>query len=513
VLLQTAVDGFSAPDRASMQVLLLLALAAAAAVALHAAELKLFSDLAQRLSVKNTRALFDHVRALPMDFFSYREPEWIVGVLESNRHVAALICEAQGPAFTGIIGLPVLFLLMLHYDSLAAASILAGGVAVAAAERLQRERRSGLFRLARSARSQSDAYAELQLARIESLKIGGRAEETMGSLTGFQALAIEAEQGWNAMLARAKGLRTLVLSLSLSCLLALLAGKFGAGDLTAGGMAALWVLGTAFLQATAQWAGAGETAGALRDALVQQEDVASTTPETPARVSYANASTMIGAALLEARSLSFGYSRWRPPVIDGVSLTLMQGAETGILALPGSGASTLVRLLTGMQEPWTGEVLLQGTPVRALPGDVLAQALALVTRDGILFEGTVRDNVCLWDEQVSDATLAAALEDACIADVLARREGGHLHWVAPGGANFSGGERQRLLIARALVRAPRLLILDNATDLLDLSLEAQVRTRLRQRGCAALIVSQRLDTLQSCQQILMLKHGRLLRQA
>ena len=513
VLLQYTVDGLSEPAVPSWFHLVMFALAAAVAVGLHTAELQLLSGVAQRLSVKNTLALFEHIKKLPMDFFNYRAPEWIVGVLESKRHVAALICGTHGATFAGVIAFPVLFLAMAHYDRLAAASALACAVAITVAERLQRQRRSSLFCLAHTARSQSDGYSETQLARIESLKLGGRAEETLGSLTGFQALAIEAEQEQNAALARARAARTLALSLSLSGLLALLARNLGAEELTAGGMAAFWVLATAFLHAVTQWAGAGEGAGALRDALMQHEDIASTEPETSVGASHAHASPAADAVLLEARSLSFGYNRAQPPVIDAVSLTLGEGGETGILALPGSGASTLVRLLTGMQEPWNGDVLLQRAPIRALPGRFLAQVLALVTRDGFLFEGTVRDNVCLWDERVSEAALAAALEDACIADVIANRNGGHLHRVAPGGANFSGGERQRLLIARALVRVPRLLILDNALDLLDLSLEAQVRATLRQRGCTTLIVSQRLETIQSCQKIFLLTHGRLSRQA
>jgi len=510
ILLQHAVDGLYAPGDPSLFHLALFALVAMAAVGLHAAELKLFSDLAQRLSVKNTVALFEHVGKLPMDFFNYRAPEWIVAVLESNRLVAALLCGAHGAALAGIIALPTLFLTMAYYDRLAAAAAVASGGVVAMTARLQRERLTSLSRLAHTARSQSDGYAETQLARIESLKIGGRGEETLGSLTGFQALAIEAEQDQGAALTRAKGARTLVLSLSLSALLALLARELGAGELSAGGAVAFWVLATAFLQAVAQWAGTGERTGALRDALMQREDVASTEPETTVRESTAHANVTTNTFLLEAHSLSFGYNRARPPVIDAVSLTLADGDETGILALPGSGASTLVRLLTGMQEPWHGRVLLQGEPIRALPSE--ARALALVTRDDFLFEGTVRNNVCLWDERVSDATLAAALEDACIADVLANRKGGHLHCVAPDGSNFSGGERQRLLLARALVRAPRVLILDNALDLLDINLEAEVRIRLRQRGCTTLIVSQRPETIEACRSVLVLSQGRLSRQ-
>ncbi len=514
-LLQTAVDGLPDSSDATLQPLLLfaLALAAATATVLNASEQRLLATLEERISVNSTRALFDHVRTLSMDFFNYRMPDWIQGLLQSNRHVAASVCGPLGTAFAGIIGLPVLLLLMAAYDYRVALFVLICAIAITAIERLNQERRSSLSRLARIARARSDGFAEDRLARIESLKIGERADEVLDSLTGFQSLAIEAEQDWSAELARATGIRTLVLSLAVSFFLALLGWELKANRLTAGGVAALWIVATAFLHAVAQWAVSTDLIGLLRDTLLQKDDVESTPSHGAARQEFhSNPDPPATPVLLEARSLSFGYSRSRPCVIDDVSLSLMAGTETGIIAIPGSGASTLVRLLTGLQEPWNGEVLLEGVPVRTIPGEALAARMALVARDGFFFDGTVRDNVCLWDERVSDEELSAALKDACIDELLAGREGGHLHRVASGGANFSGGERQRLLIARALIRRPRLLILDQATDLLDLSLEAALRQNLRRRGCTTLIVSQRRDTIQSCEQILALTRGRLVRQ-
>ena len=514
-VLQTAVDGLTdSSDATRLPVLLCeLAVAAAAATVLKGSEQRLLAGLEERISVKSTRALFEHVRTLSMDFFNYRMPGWIQGLLESNRHVAALVCGPLGTAFAGIIGLPVLFLVMARYDNRVALFVLISGIAVVAIERLNQERRSGFSRLSRIARAQSDGFSEDRLARIETLKMGGRADEVLGSLMGFQSLAIESEQDWSAELARANAFRMLVLSLAVSFLLALLGWELHAGRLTAGGVAAMWIVATAFLGSLAQWAVSADLIGILRDTLVQKDDVESTPSEGVARqTSQPNPDPASAMLMLEARALSFGYSRARPPVIDDVSLALMQGTETGIVAVPGSGASTLVRLLAGLQEPWNGEVLLQGVPVRTIPGESLALSMAVVVRGGFLFEGTVRDNVCLWDKHVSDAELSAALKDACVDELLAGREGGHLHRVAASGANFSGGERQRLLIARALVRRPRVLILDKATDLLDLNLEAALRQNLRRRGCTTLIVSQRRDTIQSCEQVLVLTRGRLVRQ-
>jgi ATP-binding cassette subfamily C protein len=173
----------------------------------------------------------------------------------------------------------------------------------------------------------------------------------------------------------------------------------------------------------------------------------------------------------------------------------------------GSGKSTLARVLAGLYPPASGEVLLDGRPLSRSPADVLRRSVALVDQDVLLFEGSVRDNLTLWDRTVSDTALWRACRDARADDVVSALPGGLDAVLQEGGANLSGGQRQRLEIARALVHDPPVLILDEATSALDVETEAAVAENLRRRGCTLILMAHRLSTVRDCDEILILHRG------
>jgi ABC-type bacteriocin/lantibiotic exporter with double-glycine peptidase domain len=216
------------------------------------------------------------------------------------------------------------------------------------------------------------------------------------------------------------------------------------------------------------------------------------------------------AGKVELSNIRFGYSLLEPPLLDDLSITVQPGARIALVGASGSGKSTLGRLICGLYKPWAGDIRIDGWTLPEIPEQVFANSVAYVDQDIFLFEGTVRDNLTLWDNTVTEADLSRALKDAAIHEDIATRAGNYDCHVNEGGSNFSGGQRQRIEIARALVSNPSVIVLDEATGALDPITEKAIDDNLRRRGCTSIIIAHRLSTVRDCDEIIVLQRGSII---
>jgi len=465
-----------------------------------------------KLAMATSSQFLWHVLRLPVVFYAQRSAGDISGRVGINNRVAELMTGELATTLLNLVVLVFYAALMLSYDVLL--TLVGVGVAainIVVLQRMSRQRKDVNQKLANDhGKLLGTSMNGLQM--IETLKASGTESDFFSKWAGHHAKVVNGMQTTGGQGVLRVGVPLLLSTMNNVLILSLGGLRVMEGALTMGALVAFQSLMASFLQPVNQLVALGASIQEMEGDMKRLDDVlkyAAESDGTQAGETPSETSTDRLQGVVELRDISFGYSKLEPPLLENFNLTLRPGARVALVGASGCGKSTISRLVMGLYEPWSGEILFDGRPRHQWPRATLVNSLSMVSQEIALFEGGVRENLSLWDDTLPEAELIRAAQDACIHDVLVTRPGGYESPVLEGGVNFSGGQRQRLEIARALAINPRILVLDEATSALDPLTEQKIDDNLRRRGCTCLIVAHRLSTIRDCDEIIVLDRGRV----
>ncbi len=484
--------------------------------ALHFMQFRYLRRLKIRLSIQFSSKYLWHLLHLPASFYAQRFAGEIANRSQINSKLADLLSGKLATTAINVTMMGCYAALMFYYDIML--TLIGIGFAVINGVVLkviaQKRVESNMRVLTEYGKAQGVGMAGLQ--SIETLKAGGLESGFFATWAGYYAKAAVARQDLEMSNQALDITPTLLTALTSAAILGFGGLRVMSGDLSIGMLVAFQSLMMSFLAPINELLSLGGTFQDMRGDLERVDDVLDneTTRAPDVTEIYDEQGERITRlrGYLELRNLNFGYSPLDKPLFENFNLTIAPGQRVALVGGSGSGKSTLARMICGEYEPWSGEVLLDGRTRSAIPSDVMRNSFAVVDQEINLFEGTVRENLTLWDDTIPEANLKRALHDAAAYEFITAMPGGLDAKIAEGGINLSGGQRQRLEIARALVLDPAFLIFDEATSALDADTEGVVMERLRTRGCTAVLVAHRLSTVRDSDLILVMKSGQVVEQ-
>jgi NHLM bacteriocin system ABC transporter peptidase/ATP-binding protein len=467
-----------------------------------------------QIALASASKFFWHVLRLPVEFYTQRSPGEISSRVGINDKVAGMLSGDLARAFLAVIQAVFFAALMLFYDVwLTLISIVVVSINIFVLQQVAQKTKEASQKLAiDGGKVYGATMSGLQV--METVKSSGGESGFFSKWAGYQAKYVNSEQAMarvGLVMGSVPGLLTVLNSL-------LILGVGGLrvidGHLSIGMLVAFQSLAASFTGPVQRLAGLGkkmlEVQGdmnRLDDVMQYREDPWLNRGPLPQAQGGRVAAKLAGK--VELNNISFGYNPAGSALVENFNLVLNPGERVAIVGPSGCGKSTISRLVMGLYEPWGGSIKFDDQPREAFGRYEFFNSVALVDQDIVLFEGSIRDNLSMWDKSVSDQDIMQAAKDACIHDVIMSRPGGYDSKLAEDGVNMSGGQRQRLEIARALATNPRILVMDEGTSALDPATEQQIDENLRRRGCACIIIAHRLSTIRDADEIVVLSYGHI----
>ena len=446
---------------------------------------------------------------MPMEFFSQRLSGDILQRMGSNASIASTLINTFSPLLLNTVMMVFYLVVMLRYSVVLTVIGLVTIVLNLFVSRIISARRVNITRVQMRDSGKLAAATVSGIQMVETIKSSGAENGFFQKWAGFQA-AVNASEVRFARLNQYMGMIPALLS-AFAGASVLVLGVYQAmqGRFTIGMIMSFQGFLSAFIAPATMLISAGQSIQEMRTEMEREEDVMEYPSDTAAaelplsdETDYAKLS-----GELELRDVSFGYSRLGPPLIQHFSLHVKPGSRVAFVGSSGCGKSTLSKLISGLYQPWSGEILFDGKPISAIDRSVFTGSVAVVDQEIVLFEDTIANNIKMWDDSIQDFEMILAARDAQIYDDIMARDGGFYGKLSEGGRDLSGGQRQRLEIARVLAQDPTLIILDEATSALDALTEYELVKAIQERGITCIVIAHRLSTIRDCDEILVLDKG------
>ena len=462
-----------------------------------------------KLAVTGSAVFMWKVLRMPMEFFSQRMAGDILQRQGSNAAIAGTLVNTFAPLALSAIMMVFYLVLMIRYSPLLTLVGLGSIVVNMLVARFISAKRVNITRVQMRDSGKLSSATVAGIGMIETIKPSGAENGYFEKWSGYQASVNTQKVRFQRLNQYMGMIPGIVTEITNTAILALGIWLTMCGQFTAGMIMAFQGFMTSFSAPAQSLIAAGQTLQEMRTEMERVEDVMEypmdeEAPESDTQDTYDKLS-----GRLEMKHVTFGYSRLGEPLIEDFSMSLEPGSRVAFVGASGCGKSTISKLISGLYKPWSGEILFDGKPISAIDRSVFTGSLAVVDQDIILFEDTIANNIRLWDKSIEDFEVILAARDAKLHEDIMQREGGYQYKITEGGRDFSGGQRQRMEIARVLAQDPTIIILDEATSALDAKTEFEVVDSIHARGITCIVIAHRLSTVRDCDEIIVLDNGKV----
>ncbi|MBE6812050.1 MAG: NHLP family bacteriocin export ABC transporter peptidase/permease/ATPase subunit [Ruminococcaceae bacterium] len=468
------------------------------------------AKLQKKMVLLSAREFLHNMFRLPISFFDQRYVGDLSGRVSNNANVSVFLAgELAETALNIFVAVFYLILLLIYSPVLTAIAIatvivnlvvvkISSGMLSNASIKLQQD----------SGKLAGAVCAGLSIT--STLKASGAENEYVGRILGYNAKTICTEQKLSKTQQIINAIPDAVKMIG-DVLILIVGGLIVInGDMTVGMLVAFTTLFGSFSEPVDALVGFVKNIQTTKADINRVEDIMNYPldekfdTETPKR----QIMTKLEGSV-ELDQIAFGYSKLKDPIVSEFSFKIDCGSSIAFVGSSGCGKSTVSKIVSGLYKPWQGKLFFDGIPVDEIPNEVLNASVSTVSQNITLFSGSIRDNLTMWNDSISESDMIAAAKDACIHDVISQKPGAYDYKLTEGASNMSGGQRQRLEIARALATNPTVLIMDEATSALDPVVEKKIMDNIKRRGCTCVIVAHRLSAIRDCDQIIVMNRGKI----